>query len=85
MKAYLEFNQESSQSSLEHEQYLKAKVLDMYYGKLHMNCYHFYQQCKDHFETIQTIGANWTPFVVFFFVRSKVNARCSSSVIEVKK
>ena len=43
MKAYLEFNQESSQSLVECKRFFKAKVLDVYYGKLHMDCYYFCQ------------------------------------------
>ena len=40
MKAYLESNQGFSQSPAECEQFLKTKVLDVYYGKLHMDCYY---------------------------------------------
>ena len=38
----------------------------MYYGKLYMDCYHFCQQCEDHFETAGATGFNQTPFVAFF-------------------
>ena len=51
MKVYLEFNQGPSQPLEEFEKPLKAKVLDVYYGKSHMDCYHFSQQCEDYFET----------------------------------
>ena len=50
MKAYLKSNQGPSQPPEERKQPLKAKVSDVYYGKLHIDCYHFCQQCKDHFE-----------------------------------
>ena len=43
MKAYLESNQESSQLPEERKRLFKTKVPDLYYGKLHMDCYHFYQ------------------------------------------
>ena len=43
MKAYLESNQGPCQPLAERKQPLKAKVLDVYYGKLHMDCYHFCQ------------------------------------------
>ena len=66
IKAYLESNQGPSQSPKEHKQLFKAKVPDVYYGKLHMDCYHFYQQCEDHFETFRATGTNQTPFAASF-------------------
>ena len=41
MKAYLESNQGPRQPPAERKRSLKAKILEVYYGKLHMNCYHF--------------------------------------------
>ena len=41
MKAYLETNQELRQP--EREQNLKAKIPKVYYGKSHIDCYHFRQ------------------------------------------
>ena len=66
MKAYLETNQGPRQPPEERKQTLKAKVPEVYYGKSHMDCYHFCQQCKDHFETAGTNGFNRTPFVASF-------------------
>ena len=66
MRAYLESNQGPSQPLEEREQPLKAKIPDVYYGKLHMDCYHFCQQCEDYFETSRATGTNWTPFAAFF-------------------
>ena len=66
MKAYLESNQRLKQSSAEYEQPLKAKVPEVYHNKLHMDCYHFCPQCKDHFETIGATGTNRTSFTAFF-------------------
>ena len=66
MKAYLESNQGSRQPPVEREQTLKAKVLELYYGKSYMDCYHFYQYCKNHFETAGATGANQTLFAAFF-------------------
>ena len=43
IKAYLKSNQGPRQPPAEREQFLKAKVLEVYYGKLHMDYYHFYQ------------------------------------------
>ena len=43
MKAYLESNQGPSRPPAEREQSLKAKLPDIYYGKLHIDCYHFCQ------------------------------------------
>ena len=45
---------------------LKARFLDLYYGKSHMECYYFCQQCKDHFDTAGATGSNRTPFAASF-------------------
>ena len=52
MKAYLESNQGPRQPRAERKQTFKAKVLEVYYSKLHIDYYHFCQQYKDHFETV---------------------------------
>ena len=41
MKAYLESNQGPKQLLAEHKRLLKAKIPELYYGKLHMDCYLF--------------------------------------------
>ena len=41
MKAYLEFNQGPRQPLTEHKWIFKAKMLDVYYGKSHIDYYHF--------------------------------------------
>ena len=66
MKAYLESNQGPSQPPEECKRPLKAKVPDVYYGKSHMDYYHFCQQCEDHFETSRATGTNRTPFAASF-------------------
>ena len=45
MKAYLKSNQGSRQPLVQCEQIFKAKVSEVYYGKLHIDYYHFCQQC----------------------------------------
>ena len=70
MKAYLELNQRPRQPPAECKQPLKAKVPELYYGKLHIDCYHFCQQCKDYFESVGATGANRTPFTAFFLYES---------------
>ena len=85
MKAYLESNQGPKQPLKERKQHLKAKVPDVYYDKLHMDCYHFCQQCEDHFETSQATRTNWTPFAVFFLCEILVYSGRNSSVVKVKK
>ena len=72
MKVYLETNQGPRQ--LKREQNLKAKVSEVYYGKSHMDCYHFCQQCEDYFETVGATGFNRTPFAAFF-LRGNINVR----------
>ncbi len=45
---------------------LKAKILDVYRGKSHMECYNFCQQYEDHFATYIAIEPNRIPFAAFF-------------------
>ena len=66
MRAYLESNQGPRPPPAERERSFKAKVSEVYYGKSHMDCYHFCQQCKDHFETAGATGTNRTLFAAFF-------------------
>ena len=73
IKTYLEINQGIKQPLAECKQFFKAKILEMYYDKSYMDCYHFCQQCKDHFETAGATGANRTPFATFFF-RENISA-----------
>ena len=70
MRAYLEPNQRLKQPLAERERSFKAKVPKMYYGKSHMDCYHFCQQCKDYFETIEATRINRTLFVASFLYGS---------------
>ena len=67
MKAYLESNQGPGQPLVECERLLKAKISKVYYSKSHIDCYHFCQQCQDHFETAGATRINRTSFTVFFF------------------
>ena len=72
MKAYLETNQGPRQP--ECKQNLKAKVPKVYYDRSHMDCYHFCQQCEDHFETVGATGFNRTPFAASF-LRENISVR----------
>ena len=74
MRAYLESNQGSRQLQAEREQSFKAKVPEVYYSKSHMDCYHFCQQCEDHFETAGATETNRTPFAASF-LRGSINVR----------
>ena len=51
IKVYLESNQGLNQPPAKRERPFKAKVPDIYYDKLHIDCYHFCKQCKNYFET----------------------------------
>lgn len=42
-------------------------ILDLYYSKLHMDCYYFCSHYKDYFETTWAIEANQISFTAFFF------------------
>ena len=68
IKTYLETNQGPRQP--ECKQTLKAKVPEVYYGKSHMICYHFCQQCKDYFKIVGATGFNRTPFAASFCHRN---------------
>ena len=52
MKVFMETTQAQAQALAEPwERPLKARTPETYWGKSHMECYHFCQQCEDHFET----------------------------------
>ena len=48
------------------EQSVKARFLDLYFGKSHLDCYWFCQQYQDHFDTARANRDNRTPFATFF-------------------
>ena len=85
MKGYLESHQGPSQPLKEHKRPLKAKMPDVYYGKSHMDCYHFCQQCEDQFETFRPPESTKPPLQLLFFVGTSAYNRRSLSVIEVGK
>ena len=49
---------------------LKARTPETYWGKSHMECNYFCQQCEDHFETSGATGMNRTPFAASFLCGS---------------
>ena len=71
MKVFMETTQAQAQALAEpRERPLKARTPETYWGKSHMECYHFCQQCEDHFETSGATGMNRTPFAASFFCGS---------------
>ena len=70
MKPYLESNQGPTQLLLERKQTSKAKIPKIYYGKLHIDCYHFCQKGNNYFKTAGASGANRTLFAASFFCRN---------------
>ena len=46
---------------------LKAWFPDLYFGKSHLECYRFGQQCEDHFDITRANEENRTPFAASFF------------------
>ena len=67
MKVFMKMTQAQAQVLAEpQEQLLKAQTLEIYWGKSHMECYHFCQQCEDHFKTSGITGINCTPFAALF-------------------
>ena len=68
MKIFMETTQAQAQALAKpRERPLKAWTPKIYWGKSHMECYHFCQQCEDHFETFGATGMNRTPFAASFF------------------
>ena len=49
-------------------------VPEVYYDKSHLDCYHFCQQCEDHFETAGATGCNRTLFTALF-LRGNISIR----------
>ena len=56
------------------EKLLKARSVDVYCGKSHMECYNFCQQCENYFATTGTKGPNRIPFAASF-LRNRINFR----------
>lgn len=54
------------------ERPLKARFSNLYYGNLHLNCYRFCQQYKDHFKTARANGPNQIFFAALFLCESVV-------------
>ncbi len=52
----------------------KAKTLNVYRGRSHMECYNFCQQYEDHFTTCGATGPNKIPFAASF-LRERINFR----------
>ena len=67
MKMFMETTQAQVQALAKpRERPLKARTSESYWGKSHMECYHFCQQWEDHFETSGAIRMNCTPFAALF-------------------
>ena len=75
MKVFMKTTQTKAQALAEPREHpLKARTLETYSGKSHIDCYHFCQQCKDYFETSGTTGMNCTSFAATF-LRGAINLR----------
>ena len=66
MKVFMEMTQAQALAE-PRKQPLKARSLKTYFGKSYMDCYHFCQQCEDHFKTSDATKMNCTPFAALFF------------------
>ena len=73
MKVFMETTQAQAQAEPQ-KQPLKARSPETYSGKSHMDCYHFCQQCEDHFETSGATGMNCIPFAASF-LRGTISLR----------
>ena len=74
LKIFLEIKGQKPKAEVPRKQPLKTKVLDIYFGKSHIDCYHFCQQCEDYFETAGATGSNRILFAALF-LRRKINFR----------
>ena len=54
------------QSESRRKRPLKARFPDIYQGKTHLECYNFFQQCKDHFATAGATSPNRVLFAATF-------------------
>ena len=73
MKVFIETTQAQVLAKPQ-ERLLKARTPETYWGKSPIECYHFCQQCEDHFETFGATGTNCTPFTASF-LRGFINVR----------
>lgn len=62
----------SDQAPREH--LLETRFPDLYFGKSHMECYHFCQKCEDHFDTAGVTGFYRTPYAASF-LRGRISFR----------
>ena len=62
---------------------LKARNPDLYYESSHMECYYFYWQCEDHFDTAGATGHKRVPFAASF-LRDRINFRWQQHKTQVE-
>ena len=67
MKVFMETTQARDREQLEPwERSFKARTPETYFGKSHIDCYHFCQQFEDYFGTSGATGINRTLFAAIF-------------------
>ena len=66
MKIFIETTQGQASRLELQKRPLKIKTLEIYSKKSHIDCYYFYQQYKNHFETSGTIEMNRTLFTALY-------------------
>ena len=65
MKVFMETTQAQALAE-PRERPLKTRTPEIYWSKFHIDCYHFCQQCEDHFKTSGATEINRTPFATTF-------------------
>ena len=71
MKVFMEKTQAQAQALAEPKKRpFKTRTSKTYWGKSHMEYYHFCQQCEDYFKTLGVTKINRTPFATSFFCGS---------------
>ena len=62
----------STEPASHREGQLKARLPNFYYNKFHIGCYHFCQECENHFDTAGATGSNQTSFAALF-LRNRIS------------
>ena len=75
MKVFMETTQAQVQALTEPQECpLKARTPETYFGKSHMDCYHFCQQCENYFKISGATEINRIPFAATF-LRDPISLR----------
>ena len=72
LKIFLETKSQETKSKIPCKRSLKAEVSDMYFKKLHINCHHFCQYCKDISRLLEPLYQTVYHLRTYFFVEKAI-------------